>query len=104
MIFRKIKKLIKSECTRILSSSPNNAEILITGLHEKIQEEVDKKFNALTDNLISEVNDLKSDYLKRYLEVRMNANDAFLTHLTTKLDVLEQEVSSVKHALLDYDK
>jgi hypothetical protein len=70
-------------------------------LDELISKAINSKFNSITDKVIEDVSDLKADYLKRYLEVRMNANDAFLSHLSSKVDVLQLKFVEMQNNLLN---
>jgi hypothetical protein len=66
----------------------------------KISEEVNKKFDALTGGLITDISDLKSDYLKKYVETRLDCNQTFIKQLATRLDMLETKCLDIEHQLL----
>ncbi len=69
--------------------------------HEHINELVSLEAKRYLEAYITDVNCLKTDYLKRYLEVRMDSNVNLMKSLSSRVDLLASTINETQNLLED---
>lgn len=75
-------------------------KFIFGGLNEYIEDRLNSRFDAHIQN----VHDLKSDYLKRYLEVRMNNVSLSISEFTNRFNSIDYRLRDIEQSVSELTK
>ena len=90
---KKIKDLLSlSKRIGIIESEIAEMECKLKGMSVHYGIEFEKKIQQMTFNYTKNLDDTKSDYLKRYLEIRLDCMQKELSYLPSKIEKIENKL------------
>jgi len=99
-LIRKIKELFRlSERLIFVESEMNELEAKVNQVFESRLKDFEKKIQEMTFAYTKNLHDTKSDYLKKYVETRLDCMQGELSRATYQIEQRNSDFEQVMHVL-----